>query len=570
MVEPPANSTRKAAPLLPVVCILGLFCVLAVVGGLIFFNYVARPGADGAIAGESSFVRMIREYDQTLNSAAFSGKLERLLSLLDDLDDTALGVESRLMVLKRRRNLVLEREPAVNSLGADPVALLAQYRAAAERGAAAYPYSESLAAIAAEALVLSAVPVQAASYASIITEPELSPLALSVHILAGTLASPEAALAILGNRDLPLGETLTGFPQGEVLIADGALLRLIQGETQGAAALLRPLISGAEVRNPEITRLAADFYYDFGDPLLAAELFAQFSDPESLARQADALALAGRLDAARGLWTILAAPDADGRYIDDRDILIRSLYNLAATETGPEKGVRYLERLLALDGGNVYGIIRYTRLLESSRAAVILEGAVQDRSTVLLELELLHRRRDIWPVNRIIPETWLLLNRYPTVTELYQWAAWYFDVQRQYDETSQLIRSARNFGMDSGSTGSPWIPLHESLGNIRLGNLNTAERLLRSIPPEVASWQVNANLALVLESKGATSMALEYYQTAAAQVHANWDAARVQVSLARCLRALGRPQDAREALEYALNLDPDNPTIRLEINRPSY
>jgi hypothetical protein len=45
------------------------------------------------------------------------------------------------------------------------------------------------------------------------------------------------------------------------------------------------------------------------------------------------------------------------------------------------------------------------------------------------------------------------------------------------------------------------------------------------------------------------------------------EAARIQLYLARCLRALGRFGEVRPVLERAGELDPDNLNIRLELRR---
>ena len=44
-------------------------------------------------------------------------------------------------------------------------------------------------------------------------------------------------------------------------------------------------------------------------------------------------------------------------------------------------------------------------------------------------------------------------------------------------------------------------------------------------------------------------------------------ASRIQVRIAYCLGALGRLDESRSALEYALELNPDNLRARLELGR---
>jgi hypothetical protein len=44
-------------------------------------------------------------------------------------------------------------------------------------------------------------------------------------------------------------------------------------------------------------------------------------------------------------------------------------------------------------------------------------------------------------------------------------------------------------------------------------------------------------------------------------------AAKIQLRIAKCFSASERPSEAWRALEYALDLDPDNLTTRLELER---
>jgi len=61
--------------------------------------------------------------------------------------------------------------------------------------------------------------------------------------------------------------------------------------------------------------------------------------------------------------------------------------------------------------------------------------------------------------------------------------------------------------------------------------------------------------------------ALEQYKLAAENLQNDKVAARIQIHIARCFTALKRQADARQALLYALELDPDNLTASLELDR---
>jgi tetratricopeptide (TPR) repeat protein len=470
---------------------------------------------------------------------------------LEDLEKEALGVESQLSVLKRRRALARE----------DP-RFRGAYAEAAYRAAELFPLSEPLAAVAAEALVQSGQdidPEKARAYAARISSPAMTPLALSLLSLSGALGDPARAAAVPRLPEL-LPAIAPALPEAarEGLLTNTAILHILRGDIPAAAALIRTLLPTALAA--ETLRFAAEFFYDFGDPLRAAELFSRFPDEAGTARQADALRLAGRLDSARALWTTLSSP-GNGSAVSPA-LRTRSLYNLAATAADLREELPYLERLLVISPEDVYGVIRYTRLLESPRAIAILEGSPLLRREPLLDLELLRRREDRLPVSRIIPETWLLIERHPAETPLYEWGCYYFDWQRQYGETRVLIRNAGHRGI-----GSPRLTLHEGLALIREGRLDAAEELLKAVPPEEAVWQIPANIARLLEAKRSTAAALEYYEIASSKVDGGPNAALIQLRIARCLNALGRERESRRVLEYALSLDPDNLNARLELRR---
>jgi tetratricopeptide (TPR) repeat protein len=499
--------------------------------------------------------------------------------MLDRLEKKALGVESHLAVLKRRRALAF----------GDP-RFLPSYQEAAQRAAGLFPYSQPLAAIAMEALLRGKAVIDGegmermGEYAGRISETRLMPLVLSWHILSGGMKDPAAAMK-LPNREalftltLPLFSGTGSSGENEGLLMDLTILRILEGDLAGANVrigdLLRPS-PGGEPAPPEIVRFAAEFFYNYGNPRRAAELFAQFSDPRLLAREGDALWLAELPQGARTIWTVLTAPQAPGQDGTPPEIRVRSLYNLAAAATDRTEAAGYLTRLLAegrqrnaadtggetgLESGYVYGIIRYTRLLDNSRARAILEEGTL-RNHPLLDLELLRRRGETWPVDRIVAETWLLLGRHPEAEGLYQWGAYFFDYQRRYEETAQLLKNAEYRHFDGY-----WTVLHRALAMIREGRFNEGEELLKTVPSPAGIWQAPANIGRIMEARRSYAAALEYYETAAGLVKNEKAAAGIQLRIARCLQALGRDRESRRVLEYALDLDPENLNARLEIRR---
>jgi hypothetical protein len=401
----------------------------------------------------------------------------------------------------------------------------------------------------------------------------------------------------------------------EAMTANMAMVKLLKGDSAGAAAEIQSVLGYSASSAPQAAepspsapflRFAAEYFYDFGELPRSAELFSRLPDEAALLRQADALWLAGYAGSARAVWSMLAAPGANGEASAvNAGLSARSLYNLALTAENRDEAAALLEQLVALpragaanapvsgDAGGLsrqYGLIRYSRLLDAPRATAILE-AYGDRAgdgaetgpaaPALLELEILRRRTEIAGTGRLAAETWLLLGRYPEMENLYQWGAWFFDHQRNYGETAVLLKTAarREFN-------GQWIAMHEALQQLRNGNPDGAENLLVSVSAGTAEWAAAANLGRILESRHAPARALEFYEIAAAALQGksagaaewgDWDqtgelrrrerASRIQFRIAQCLKTLGRAGESRRALEYALDFNPDNLNARLELGR---
>jgi tetratricopeptide (TPR) repeat protein len=199
---------------------------------------------------------------------------------------------------------------------------------------------------------------------------------------------------------------------------------------------------------------------------------------------------------------------------------------------------------------------------------------------------MLKRRREEWPLEKMIPETWFLINRshaLPEAAMLYRWGCYYFDFQKQYGESARLIRLAEKNG-----TGGFWLDFYRALDLLRRNDFARAEALLLAVaeaygrdggraeagsPAEAVRdrgggsfWPVLANLGRIREAARSFGEALGYYQ-AAASLAGGADAARIWYRAAGCLRALGRDREARAALEQGLSLDGENLPIRLELTR---
>ncbi|GHV63710.1 hypothetical protein AGMMS49587_14570 [Spirochaetia bacterium] len=553
----------------------GLTLAVGICGALIFFSLT--PGREFFTGGSNRdvFHRLLREYDTSL-AIAEPASLNRSLNRLEK---NTQGVESWLSVLKRRRNLAREAP-----------GFLGQYRDAAIRAAAAFPYSEPLAALAAGALLLNSPVTDETiralkNYASLIAEPRFAPLALGIHILSGDMENSGSAAASNLEPFLAAGLPLLrgNLPADEEdrLIANLGILRLLRGDIPGAAVQVPAIsavnsTSGAGTRSPALLHFIAEYYYDFGDPLRAAELFSRFNDEASMSRSADALWIGDRAASARNIWKILVTPPDLSPNVQTPAavpaIRIRSLYNLAATAADQQEAAAWLERLFAegrahpvlqTDPCFYAGLIRYTRLLDTNRALAIL-GEEELQKQPLLDLELLRRRGELWPADRTVAETWLLLGRHPEEAALYQWGAYFFDRHRKYDESALLLKTAERHQIKG-----PWLDLNAGIRLMEEGRLEEAEEVLRAIPRSSGIWQANANLARLLEARHAPAAALEHYETAASLVTNPESASLIQFRIALCLQNLGRIGESRRVLEYALDLNPDNLKARMELRKIS-
>ena len=596
----------KQTSLLRGVCLLGLAVFLVLLGALIFLSIYGGISLLSPVRfGKSSFTQALNEYDRK-NKDDLSFKQHS--NLLDSLEKKAVDTESALSVLKRRRHLALNAPK-------DREQYLDAYSQAAARAYKQYPQSAQIGAIAGEGLLLSGfsgegeIAAKIQELASLMYNGALSNLSLAFSVYCGVMKDPEEAL-LLPRELFTLLCSLVEGEEREKYLVNSCIRTILDSNSKDVYAMVNALFTEPPLRD-ETIRFGAEFFYDYRNFRRSAELFSAFTDSRSLGREADALWLAGFNEGARGLWQIAAAENRNAvskdrsEETDFPSTKARAYYNLSSTTTNKQESEHYLEQLFAVNSENTsaqnYGIIRYSRLISLDRALAVLNQTDYEQEG-LFDLELLRRRSEDWEIDKNVAETWLLLNRHTSDGRLFEWASWYFDFQRRYEETSLALRNA---GINR--VEGPWSALHRAYALVREKQYVEAEKVLRSIvrsPQEIKSapgrrtqplWQAAANLAMLLEKQKNYQEALQYYEIAAGQITGllagsmagteagtlaeepgipaagvsleRRDASKIQLRIAGILRSLGKTPESARALDYALDLDPENLEARLEKRR---
>jgi len=547
--------------------------LVALLLGVLFASvYLSRY--KGEIA-QSGFHTLLRDYDfkhrRVLQEEASQyQEIDNLNRELDRLEKKAEGVENWLSILKRRRQI-----------SAFDSRYIQAYRQSARRAELAFPYSEPIAIVASAALIQNSAITREGEeelreILPLLVSSRFSRARLSFYILLGDFKDPGKAVTVLG-REFPEPELLS-LPavSAAKIIPDMVIMKILDGDIFGAESMINTVFvqGGSSYRaSNEFIRLAAEYFYDFGDMLRSAELFSMLPDEDALIRQADALWLAGYDQNARNIWTMLAATRTG------------ALYNLAVTSPTPAEARKQYELLMEKTGTDdpyhQYGVIRYTRLMDAIKATAFLEkntdssGAVPFRAQTaltadaLFDLEKTRRSTEFAEPARTIAETWLILDRYPDIEELYQWGAWYFALQRNNTEGALLQRNASRHNF-----AGQWKGIYESLLFINEGNLDAAEKALSEILSKDENWIASANLGRIYEALRSPARAIANYEKAFAIIAKNtlvkgWSetASRIQVRIAYCYKLMNNNSESRRALEYALELNPDNLNARLELGR---
>ncbi|MCL2229532.1 MAG: tetratricopeptide repeat protein [Treponema sp.] len=514
-------------------------CVLTV------FFIMDRRGTDALTRQQDSFNRLLREFDADFSDIYRTDReIDRLGSLLDKMENRAVGVESWLSILKRRR--------AIASLSPS---LISHYRSTIEKALVAYPLSQPIVMIAAADLIKNAAITRETEeklriWLLNITDPSFNDIALSIHILLGDFKNPETALLLPENI----------FTDGTQDISlNFALLKTLRGDVYGASADIQDFLNLVSP-SANTLRFCAEFLYDFGDLLRSAEIFSMLNDEYSTIRQADALYLGGYAQMAASIWNILAQDNNE-----------TSLYNLAVSASDDDEALPFLEKLVNLESvsnknSRQFALIRYSRLMEYQDALRLLRTStsLMPEDFPYIDLEIVRRHSRSLHPDRQISETWLLLDRHERNEDLYKWAFWHLFFKRYFNDTRILLDR-----MNLMQISAPWIDEYRAIQNMLDGNLENAERLFRSVPEADRDWSLHANLGRVLENMSLPARAIEQYERAFELAQDNRNASRIMSRMARCYTALSRPQDARQAYLRAVELDSANVGAKLEFDRLS-
>ena len=534
---------------LRITILAGLILFILIAGALII-AYFGERSLWKYFRKNDSFANIMREYDMNMTEIyGTQREYDRLQHELDRLEKKAISVESWLSVIKRRRFLAKEHPPSMEN-----------YRSTVNNALKAYPSSGPIAAIAAAALVKNS-PVNRELEAKIrawltdITSPAFNLLRLSLYALLGDLNSPQKAQTIPDDI----------FSDGtEAVTVNLALLKILRGDYHTASGEIQTLVNG----NPSLDaiRFAAEFNYDFGDILRSAELFSMLNTNDALGRQADALYLAGYTDTAISIWSLLAKQSDE-----------ISLYNLAVTSQDDDTAAGYLDTLVNLktvsnSDSRQFGLIRYSRFLEYTKALDLLKGTVNfsPKDYPYIDLEICKRLVQERNPGLQTAQTWLLLDRHEKNLELYRWAGWFLFFQREYKEALILLNR-----MEQLQINEDWADFYKVIYSMIEGELDEAQNLLRPMVSPEHDWYVFANYGRILEAMHSYGRAVDVYETAADKLvlmnpPKNKAAANVQIHIARCYNALKRRGDARRALLFALEFDPDNLTAQLEFEKSVY
>ncbi len=401
------------------------------------------------------FVENLNRFDTIFVQDNVSPSVEYLDFILNIAEEHALGVQNHLSLLKRRR-LLAKEIPEYRI----------QYRNAAARSLEIFPYSEPISIIAGDALLLQKNElnendkIDLSTYIKNISM--RNPLVLlGFYLFEGSARNfstakeiPQAAEIVISAIDH------VGKSEQSGLITSAAVLRIFAGNQNGAIGLVNKYRT-ALLEQPRSAWFLAETLYDFDTPAAAASVLGSENYPyvnsQSIIRLGDALYRMNKTDDARFFWNLLTFPE-EAHEVPPQPVLEKALYNLAGTSHSDDEKLSRLKELLHITPDHVLGTIMYSRLLNRQNAVSLLRQTLTEQDDPLIELELIRRNRGYSEPGKTAADTWMLLGRYPLEAELYQWASYFFQEMRMFEEAGQLEKNAGYNTIDA-----PWLTLQRAL-----------------------------------------------------------------------------------------------------------
>jgi hypothetical protein len=563
------NRTRKSRGITGVSLRLGILAGLLGLAAFLYAVFYLGAPFWGERDRGARFQKALREYDALFAASISAGEsssrnhapLERKLVSIEKLNGkpAVATLQTTLSLLKRER--VFSRYDA-------------RFRERYEQNLLAavkkYPQTVQLEALSLEDTLKNGLPAFAD--------------ALKMNEGRGHFAETLiAALAQSFDRDNERDNAGAGGKR-EHLLVDAALLSVVVagGAYRDTNAVLYPL-DAREAESANTRRFAAEYAYDAGDFPLASRLFAALPDDNALERAGDALYLGGDTDGARGLWLLSSNANSLYNYAslsEDTPEQMAALEKLLAPDAdadadAPEPAVAAPSSIIAItdvsspdapviDAPFSAGLVLYTRLLNDERAAATLGTSPRTARTPLLDLELWRRTEKNYAPARALAEMWLLIGRHLRDPRVYEYAAWFFARERQYEELALLLKNAALQGVDSGMLRY-WQVMRDAQTG---ANKQTREALsaLSDAYEQDAPWYLAANRGRLYEAERSWKNAADAYY-AALSAAGNRDKSRILQRIAVCLAVQGRNTEARGALEEAVSLDPANLNARAALNR---
>ena len=553
--------------------------LLSFIGIVIIIIHAISPPSSQKLRAERSFAKLLDEYDFRYKQLIESGQssfqyheLDTLGEELNELETKAAMFESWLSILKRRKQLA-----NIDSR------LLSDYQQSLQRALVAFPYSPEIASVAAAVLINTAktpeTETQLRNIIHVLSKPEFTTVRLALHVLLDDFNNPQRAFENLMIKDenipaINMADILENTPvyETETMLINLAIMQILKGDVEAAKS---SILTARRIFPPTeaLTSLAAEYFYDFDDPRISAELFSMLEKTEYSMRQADALWLAGDSIDVRNIWAEITDLPAV-----ESNILFRSLFNLASTSNTQEEVETLLERLIGQAPSEEicrkYGLILYSRLHNIDKALTILEDETENSSgdiaDIIIKLETIKRKAEHSEIAKIIAETWNLLNQYPETEELYNWGAWYFLLQRRHRDNQILFDAAKRQKFNGEG-----LIIFEAFWHIYEGRLDIAETILADILSKNGNWVVSVNLGRIKESKREPSLAIELYKAALSNIMEEQEhlseykkniASRIWFRIAECQKRLHKTEESEQSLKQALELNPDNLNAILEFN----